>query len=191
MCGRYYIDEGALPEELARVLNAIARSRGGEPVRTGEMFPSQSVPVLAGHSAGLMRWGFAGARGRVINARCETAPERAMFRDLTAAQRCLIPASGYYEWQHDARGRAGAQRYALFRARQPLYLAGLWRREPGQEQAEFVILTRAAAPGVSGIHARMPVILPRDACRAWLDGAPYEEMMARALDDIAFRPVEN
>jgi putative SOS response-associated peptidase YedK len=114
-----------------------------------------------------------------INARVETVAEKATYRTPLRRQRCLVPATGYYEWQ--AAGPEGARA-----VKQPYYIqladedpadtlfafAGLydvWRGADGHELATYSILTTAADPLLVPIHARMPVMLPREAEAAWLD----------------------
>ena len=117
---------------------------------------------------------------RVINARAETVATRPSFRDAYRSRRCLIPASGFYEWQ-GARGRR--QPYYIHPARGELFaFAALWER--GQDLQTFAIVTTGANATMSAIHERMPVILePADYAR-WLDcRAPA------AVDDL-LRPCD-
>lgn len=102
-------------------------------------------------------------------------------------RRCLIPASGYFEWQRTQSGGKSKQKFALYRPGQPLFMAGLWREEQGQELPVFVILTREAAPAIAQIHDRMPVILPQDACSAWIsDQADVGMLIGRAVQDVDY-----
>lgn len=186
MCGRYFID----PCALAALLGPDALEPGGQggAVKTqGEVFPTDAAPVLARSRAGhvkpfAMRWGFSVASSRrLINARSETAAELSTFSDALRSRRCLIPASGYYEWlRHDRR----KDRYALRPpGGRPLMMAGLYRFEGGAPV--FVILTRASAGDAARLHDRMPVILPPDAARAWLcPDAGAREILLRASGDV-------
>lgn len=133
----------------------------------------------AGARIGPMKWGFPNPHkpGEVINARSETAAELPMFRDAAAERRCLIPASGFYEWDRHAPG--GKQPWFL-RAETTLFLlAGLWRDTPGGPL--FVVLTCDTPPGFEPtIHHRMPcVVRPEDAA-AWLDPAATDACAALA-----------
>ena len=107
MCGRYCIDWEDHPEELLRIVAALDGKMSPEDrakVKTsGEIFPTDIVPVLAGKQVVPMQWGFSldGSR-RVINARAETVGQKSLFRGALNAARCLIPASGYYEWHKSA-----------------------------------------------------------------------------------------
>lgn len=192
MCGRYYIEADA--EELRRIIAEVERRQGGGQARAamkvGEIFPTNVVPVIGGGGASLMKWGFSGYKNRVINARSETALEKPMFRKPLLERRCLIPASGYYEWRRGGDAGKGKQKYALYRPGKPIYMAGLWRMEQEEELPVFVILTREAAPEIAHIHDRMPVILPEGVREAWLaPGADAGKLMNRAVQEMDFQPV--
>lgn len=185
MCGRYYIDDSLEGfEELLETLNR-------DEVRIGEIRPTDVAPVIANSRAlrrrpFLMRWGFGSAQrgGRpVINARSETALAKPMFRDSMRERRCLVPASRYFEWQ-------GKARHA-FKAEEPvLYMAGLYRLEPGEPLAAFTILTREADAGVAHIHDRMPVLLPGDWAGEWLrQTTDVSGLLSRARGAVAVREV--
>ena len=196
MCGRYYIqaDEG-MGDELRAILAEVERRQGNSEahaaMRIGEIFPSNIVPVIGAEGASLMKWGYSGYKNRVINARSETAFEKPMFRRSMMERRCLIPASGYFEWRRTPSGGKSKQKYALYRPGRPIYMAGRWRMEQGEALPVFVILTREAGPGIAEIHDRMPVILPEDAREAWI--APQADagrLMEQAVREMAFRTAE-
>lgn len=192
MCGRYYIEpgDGQLQQIIAEAEREMSGDRSDAVMKLGEVFPTNIVPVVAARGPTPMKWGYAGYKNRVINARSETAFEKPMFRRTLMERRCLIPASGYYEWRRTESGAKSKQKYALFRPDRPLYMAGLWREEQGEALPVFVILTREAAQGIRQIHHRMPVILPEEARLGWIfDGDPGR-MMAQALEDVQYRPVE-
>ena len=97
MCGRYYIPEEDSAAELQQIIDQLDRK--GHRVKTGEIFPSDTVPVIANTknlqpSPFAMPWGFTLPDGKlIINARSESAAEKPMFRDGMLQRRCLIPAS--------------------------------------------------------------------------------------------------
>lgn len=113
------------------------------------------------------RWGWPGRAGRpLVNARAETLAERPVFAEARSRRRCLILATGFYEWEK----RGAARLPWLFRRADgaPFALAGLWD-EPDQRPVAVVLTTTAAAM-VGRLHDRQPVWLPdAAACRAWLD----------------------
>lgn len=185
MCGRYHIDDGRDSIELHDIIEAVNR-RSTEPVKTsGEIFPSDLVPVIANSkslapTAFAMRWGYTLEGGRrLINARSETAATRPMFRDGMRQRRCAVPATNYYEWRR--MGGVRKEKYAI----QPIdselfYMAGIYRIESGRPV--FTILTREPAERIAFIHDRMPVILPTDLVADWLDpGSAPGEILEHAV----------
>ncbi len=138
---------------------------------SGEICPSAVMPVLAVNRSGLervfpMKWGFSQQGKLIINARVETAAERKTFREAWQRHRCVIPASWYFEWQHDKKSHPG-RKYALRPESSGLIrLAGLYRMEDGLPV--FVILTRPASEGLVWLHDRMPVMLHDEAAKQWI-----------------------
>ncbi len=178
MCGRYQLDPGESAE-----IEAIVR-QVQDRVKTGEVFPTDAVAVLAQCAGGLaprpMVWGyprFQGKSGSIINARSETAGERPMFRRSLAERRCVIPTTGFFEWGPGEGG--GKRKYRFNRpGTRALYLAGLWNEFAGEEKC--VILTTAANPSVAAVHDRMPVILAGDEVQAWVrDAGAAGEILGR------------
>jgi putative SOS response-associated peptidase YedK len=108
---------------------------------------------------------------KMINARMETLTQRPAFRGLLAANRCMIPASGYYEWRVEA--RSGKTPYYIHPTSHEFFaFAGLYdvRTNPdGEELHTFTIITKNSDGFVAELHNRMPVILDRDLEDAWLD----------------------
>jgi len=146
--------------------------------KKGEIFPSYVVPVLsAPETFRPMTWGFAleGKKQPVFNAREETALERAMFKQAMLGRRCLIPATGYYEWKHE--GKKKTKYYFHLSGKGIMYLAGCWRMEYGARLPSCVILTRQAAGDLADIHDRMPVIIPPERVDEWLteSSAPMKQ----------------
>ena len=156
--------------------------------------PTQTAGVLFQEEQGLvhqpMRWGLVpmwakdpSIGSRAINARIETAAEKPFFRGAWKSRRCIVPASGFYEWR-EAGARAGAKParmpYYITRADGgPLAFAGLWERWK-DGMLSFAILTTEAGPALQGLHSRMPVMLEAGAIAPWLAGenpvcAPCEE----------------
>lgn len=196
MCGRYYIAEDDMTEEMARIIEEINRKKTPEGMKTsGEIFPSDIVPVLANSRQQdvqpfAMRWGYTFPNSKpVINARSETAAIKPMFKDGMKQRRCLIPATHYYEWEH--RGRQSIK-YAIRPERSKmLYLAGVYHLEKHDDVIvpTFTVLTREASPGISFIHDRMPVILPSEIVTDWLDSRnDAVEVIQAAMLDMEYHP---
>jgi putative SOS response-associated peptidase YedK len=153
--------------------------------------PTQEAPVIRAGAAGerelaMLRWGLVPSWAKdlkvgtnMINARSEGIETKPSFREAVKQRRCIVPASGFFEWQGEP-GRK--QPYAITVAGQPLLaFAGLWERwkpRGGEPVETFTIVTTEANDRIARIHDRMPVILPMDAIDTWLT-APLDE--ARAL----------
>ena len=166
---RYYIAEEDSPAELQKIIEQLNR-RGAE-VKTGEIYPTDTVPVLANNKSMVitpfaMKWGYTLPDGKqIINARSETAADKPLFRDGMLQRRCLIPATNYFEWEKRGRDRI---KYTIRECDSPiLYMAGVYRIENGKPV--FSILTREPAENIAFIHNRMPVILHPEAKNDWLN----------------------
>lgn len=192
MCGRYYIREEDSASDLQEIIDQL--NRKGQTVKTGEIFPSDTVPVIANSksmqpSPFAMPWGFTMPDGKlIINARSETAAEKPMFRDGMQQRRCLLPASHYFEWEKRQREKI---KYAIKPSGSDmLFMAGLYRIEGNK--ARFTILTRTPADSISFIHDRMPVILPKEAMRDWLN-LKYSatDILRAAMATVEFWPVQH
>ena len=106
----------------------------------------------------------------MINARVETVSEKPSFRDPFQRRRCVIPATGYYEWVRH--GAKKAPYYIHPTSQQPLAFAGLWDRwtaPNGVVVESCTIITRSATAGIEEVHHRMPVLLERSFIDRWLN----------------------
>ena len=169
MCGRYLFSTQEYKEFRQIVRDAQRRSSDQHDElnfpMAGDIAPTNEAPVLVASGdkvvAEFQRWGIPGWRGGLmINARAETVCEKPMFRKSMAAQRCVIPASGYYEWD------AGKHKYFFQLPGKPIYLAGIYDNSEGVNC--FVVLTTAPNETVQDIHDRMPLILTHEQVRPWL-----------------------
>lgn len=188
MCGRFYIASEDTEEELRAIIESIQRN-SELPVKTGEIRPTDVAPVIANSRKLIptpfaMKWGYSIANGRpVINARSETAMDKAMFRDGMIQRRCLIPATHYFEWEPI--GKQKIKNAIKPKGANMMYMAGIYRLE--QDRAVFTILTREPGECIRHIHDRMPVILPREACGDWLNHS-YEarDVLRAALTEMDY-----
>lgn len=189
MCGRYCLDEN--PQALVQrfALAAVPRYQPRWNIAPGTLVLAIHAGD-AGRVGEAMTWGLAprwarraGRLPQPINARAETLAQRPMFRAALHRHRCILPASGFYEWQ--TLPSVGGARPR----KQPWYvhpsglgvfaLAGLF--EPGEagEPASCCIVTTDANPAMAPIHDRMPVLLDDGAVQCWLDpGADAREVAA-------------
>jgi len=198
MCGRFYtdFDDEQYREMLALLYLKSERDAGLLMLKNGEVFPTDTVAALDAAGPRAMRWGFArfDGKGKVINARSETALEKNMFRapmmtnpGLPQTGRCLIPASGYFEWETLEKQKI---KYKLRPAKEGLFtFAGLYRSEVGQDTPVFVILTAPASGGISFIHNRMPLILTPEQRETWLnDPTSAGKLLEEGVQDIVYEP---
>lgn len=134
--------------------------------KTKDYYPSNIVPIIVAQNDQLVlkkaKWGFkAFADKLIINARSETLLEKPLFKKEVFAHRCLIPASGFYEWDEHK------HRFTFKNKKQHLMmLAGLYRL--ADNHVEVVIITTKANESMLGIHERMPLLLNDAAATNWL-----------------------
>lgn len=206
MCGRYYIEQEEDIAEMRQILDEINKRFYGDEklgrLRTGEIFPTNVVPVLKKESPDsekivpdLMFWGFPHFRGSgvIINARAETAAEKRLFRPAVRNGRILIPANAFFEWGNvdlpAAQGGKKAKYKLSWRQEATFYMAGLCRsfpdpKVPGRNIDSFVILTTGANSSVAALHDRMPLILPRSGLRIWLNEAEKSDEILRQQPEM-------
>ena len=187
MCGRYNFSKESSSQLVQAVLERL-HDRQIE-VKTGEVNPGDVAAVIASNrklepQAFGMKWGYSLPDGKLIfNARSETAAEKAIFADGMRQRRCLIPADCYYEWQKTGQGK---QKYELApEGANGFFLAGIYRIEQGRPV--FSILTKDPVESIAFIHNRMPVILPNESMRDWLNPRFYgAEIIKAAIYDMTF-----
>ena len=167
MCGRYSLFDDQDNAEIRQIIAEVNRRYPDQPIRTSEIFPTNIVPVLTADGSDLspkpLVWGFPKYTGSgvIINARAETAEEKKTFRQSLFSSRCIVPSTGFYEWDEH-------KKKYLFRLpdEQTLYMAGISREYDGIQR--YVILTTAANDSMKDVHHRMPVILPGDKLQMWM-----------------------
>lgn len=229
MCGRYA--SAARSDDLAQMTGA-RDDTGGLPA-SSNVAPTTTVPVLL-HDTGrrdagaqhartrvlrAMRWGLVphwapspAVGARMINARVETVADKSAFREPLRRRRCLVPATGWYEWTDagvagtPGPSRRGSRRPWLTHREdgQPLLMAGLWTtwRVPGEDRGlphncnlpdncnllhSVAIVTRPAPPALTWLHDRAPLLVPDPAVDDWLDQqciepAPLLDLLVHAED---------
>ena len=187
MCGRYQFTAEQC-EEIRQIADAIQRKYGSDAWSPGEIRPSNRAPVLLGDAGSpvpkLMKWGYQLPGTLVINARAETAPEKPLFRDSVRSRRCLIPSTGFYEWDSQ-------KRKYLFTlpGESALYMAGLYDRRDGEDC--YCILTTAPNDSMRPIHDRMPLILTEPQRRQWLaDSGAAADLLAAVPPELQRRSEE-
>lgn len=106
----------------------------------------------------------------MINARAETLTDKPSFNEPLKRSRCIIPATGFYEWDTEHKTRTP---YLIrLKSGRPLAFAGLWNKwrdkETGNTIISSTIITTEANSLISPIHDRMPAILQPDCMNLWL-----------------------
>jgi putative SOS response-associated peptidase YedK len=202
MCGRFTLT--STPEALAERfgLDAPPSCAPRYNIAPGQEILAIRAPREGARAADLLRWGLvpswsdpASARAPHINARSETAAQRPAFRDAFRSRRCIVPASGFYEWAH--RGDFRQPYWIAPRDGAPLGIAGLWESWAAPDGAPLescALLTTAANARIAELHPRMPAILAPSAYGDWLDPELDVASLAALLaplptDALALRPV--
>jgi putative SOS response-associated peptidase YedK len=180
MCGRF--TQNLSWEELHRLADLIGQPRNLAP--RYNIAPTTQIEVIRRHDSGCeltpMRWGLVPLWWKkplkelpsTFSARAETVAERPMFRSAFKSRRCIIPASGFYEWT----GEKGAKTPHYFSSTdgRPLTFAGLWEtwRDPESDTRvdSATIIVGAANEWMSRFHERMPAILEWRDADAWMAG---------------------
>ena len=180
MCGRFAI---TLPDEAMVQLFGAAPANDLPPVPRYNVCPTQPVAAVISREGtrhyGPMRWGLIPRWYKhptdgplLFNARSETLAEKPAFRAAARSRRCLIPATGFYEWTKEGEARLP---WFIRRADgEALVMAGVWQVWHGPEGARLgtcAIVTCAAAGRVAELHDRVPVILEPEDWALWLGEA--------------------
>ncbi len=185
MCGRYVVAYD--PQTLVAGFS-LSRIQPFE--RRWNIAPTASVPVVFETKAGErvaenLRWGLVphwakdpGIGAKLNNARSEGLADKPSFRQALRRRRCILPASGYYEWQAGtgADGKPAKQPWYISPRQAPCFaMAGLfeaWRAPGSAEDSPWLltccIVTMAAPQSLAPIHDRMPVMLAPEQIAAWL-----------------------
>ena len=193
MCGRYALSK--LPSELIEEFEITAGHVGSVLPADWNIAPTREIYIIRDNQEFKrelvnVSWGLIApwskdqveavrSQSQAINARTETVHEKPTFRSAFRSRRCLIPATGYYEW---------ATELGKYETKQPFYIhsqdihsqdskstlafAGIydrWVNANGEIFESAAIITREAVDFLATIHHRMPTFLPRDRWDSWLD----------------------
>lgn len=203
MCGRY---ASTLPPEMMEALYRLLNSI--ELVPRYNIAPTQPIAAIweahGRREAHFARWGLVPGWVKdprefplLVNARVETMAEKPAFRDALKHGRCIVPASGYYEW-HTNPDKSKQPYYITMADDKPMALAGLyasWMGPNGEEIDSVATITVPTNEQLSPIHHRMPAILRGEAIDAWLNvrevRAAEAAQLALPLEDgaLKFHPV--
>ena len=188
MCGRYNLV--AKPEKLVETfrLHRLPRYEASYNIPPGQKILTVVQLDDGSYKAVYLYWGLIPhwskdrkISNHLINARAETLAGKPAFKAAYRQRRCIIPATGFYEWQKREQGK---QAYCIHHKEQQLFaFAGLW--EYWEHDTETIysctIITTAANELMQSIHDRMPVILDRQNYGQWLDKQSSLETTQRLL----------
>ena len=175
MCGRYGLHHD--PQAVAAGLDAHASSGAQAFSPRYNLAPTATAPVIdQARRMTLARWGLVPHwakpdtfKALLFNARSETLFQKPSFRDAARTARCVVPASGFYEWRTE-----DGVKQPYWIARQdgaPLMLAGVHADRPdaGAYARTFAIVTQPPGRLMQQLHDRQPVMLTEQALEAWLN----------------------
>ena len=211
MCGRYVLK--ATLEELQKTYGAVPD--GTFPVEPSyNVAPSHHMPVILEQDdetrpnriIRLLRWGLVpfwaesiNTGYSMINARGESLSKKKSFRKPFKSQRCIVPASGFYEWKKTSSGKFP---HFIQRIKSDLmHFAGLWEHwedpENGETVNSYTIITTDANEPMTELHDRMPALLLQEEFDTWLDPSNHNTNSLQDLirpwpdDDIEFYRVND
>ena len=201
MCGRYTLE--ASPAVLAKQFSVEIDDASLFKPRYN-IAPSQNVAVMrlkpdtSQRELVPLRWGLIPSWAKdpkiaysTINAKAETVAEKPAFRSAFRKRRCLIPASGFYEWQQQ--GKQKQPMYIRLRDHHPFAFAGLWEHwdpKEGEPLESCTIVTTEANEFMLSIHNRMPVILDSQDYDQWLDPTAQTDHLRALLKPFATNEME-
>ena len=183
MCGRYARTQGA--DDIFSAFDLQSKEIDHSLPLNWNIAPTNEIYIIRGQrSLATASWGLiapwmsdiAAARAsqsHAINARSESIHEKPTFRSAFKSRRCLIPATGYYEW---------ATELGAYKPKQPFYIsnkdkssiaiAGIYEQWINPQTSSAIttaaIITREVVGILKPIHHRMPVILPKSLWNSWL-----------------------
>jgi putative SOS response-associated peptidase YedK len=181
MCGRFC--NATTPDAVKAVFKVCftpeaSGLRGHNAAPQWNVAPGQDIETITASSRPdrsillPMRWGMTSANKPrpLINARSETMFEKPAFREAAQTRRCIVVASGWYEWAEPKKPY-----YITPRDDVPMGMAGLYRQNGNVKQC--AIVTTAADGGLAAIHHRAPLVLSGDAVASWLNpGTPRQDL---------------
>jgi putative SOS response-associated peptidase YedK len=180
MCGRFV--SKAKKEEIEKEFK-VEISDGSHTAPRYNIAPTQMIAAIVEveslRQISSFKWGLIPSWGRddsignkLINARAETLTEKPSFREAFRSRRCIIPASGFFEWQKTSNG-AKQPFYFYLKEKEVFGFAGLWEewldKQTGELTETCTIITNGANEVLKPVHDRMPVILRSDCYEQWLD----------------------
>ena len=196
MCGRYALS--AAISDIAQEFSTNSAPELSLPA-DWNIKPTNDVYIIKNQAIEIASWGIiahwsksddeaAKSQSSAINARSESVHEKPTFKSAFRSNRCLLPATGYYEW---------ASELGKYKTKQPIYISrddkkllaftGIfqsWTSPSGRVIQSVSIITRQAVGQLALVHSRMPVFLPRDRWADWMNPKINDVAKIRSLMDI-------
>ena len=196
MCGRFALS--AMLTDIAEEFSTSAVPDRTLPV-DWNIKPTQDIYIVKNQEITIASWGLIApwsknssdalrSQSQAINARSESVHEKPTFRNAFRQRRCLVPATGYYEW---------ATELGRYKTKQPVFIsrdderllafAGIfdrWISPEGEIRDSVAIITRDAVGDLAKVHNRMPLFLPRDRWDAWMDSKVTDVEEIRSLMQV-------
>ena len=174
MCGRY-VNKNTFEDIESLFQTDLIQNSPNSLQPNYNIFPTQYSPVVVStgekYHIENMHWGLIPSWSKdskfatnLINARIETIKEKPSFKGLINTSRCIVIASGYYEWVQTENGK---QPYYINGEYDVLPIAGLWTR--WNNTKSFTIITKSANSSVANLHHRMPLIIEKNRIKSFLD----------------------
>ena len=196
MCGRFALS--AMLTDIAEEFSTNAMPNRTLPV-DWNIKPTQDIYIIKNENIEIASWGLIApwsknlvealrSQSQAINARSESVHEKPTFRNAFRNRRCLVPASGYYEWATELGQYKTKQLVFISRDDQRLLaFAGIfdrWISPEGEIRDSVSIITRDAVNQLAQVHNRMPVFLPQERWQAWMDPDLTDVERVRSLMQI-------
>jgi putative SOS response-associated peptidase YedK len=202
MCGRISME--AMLQDIVREFG-VESKQARELQSNYNIKPTEDLYVITNDQISVASWGMIApwsksnpealkSQSKAINARSETVHEKPTFKKAFRRSRCLVPATGYYEW---------ATELGDYKPRQPIYVSrddgkimafsGIhdrWISPDGEPRDSVSIITRESVGDLAKFHSRMPMFLPRDRWSKWLDPDLQDVDIIRSLFEN-FQPDAN
>ena len=196
MCGRYALS--AMISDIAEEFSANSVPGISLPA-DWNIKPTNDVYIIKNQAIEIASWGMiahwsksddeaAKSQSSAINARSESVHEKPTFKSAFRSNRCLLPATGYYEW---------ASELGKYKTKQPIYISrddnkllaftGIfqsWTSPSGKVIQSVAIITRQAVGQLALVHSRMPVFLPRERWQDWMNPKINDVERIRSLMDV-------
>ena len=204
MCGRYALSKMA--DELIEEFEITAGFKGPLLPVDWNIAPTKEIYIVrknqkSEQELATVSWGLIApwskdrneavkSQSRAINARTESVHEKPTFKNAFRSRRCLIPATGYYEWATELGPYETKQPFFIHHKNsdRSLAFAGIydrWIDENGEFIESAAIITRPAVGFLATVHHRMPTFLPHERISEWLDPKLTDLQQIRSLLDIA------